>query len=226
MIIEKLTQKYPINCGKGVNKLEIPGLLPRLNMIIEWDLCKIPEGSPQELVPGDCFLLNKGQVIAVNDENTLILYLSESGPLALDRIYEEQIKCEFDLLFSDLDPGTEITWKSVSEVPDTHRTSYTPDYSLYKIWRDRFVTGRGFLENFIIELEYSSDMFLYMPQKIYMGPWKIWYNPSEIQEDMIKTVSEEILSWFYSNESRIVPQVVTESDDEDEGYTSCCSPNP
>lgn len=224
MIIEKLKQKYKINCGRGINKLEKPGLLPRLNMIIEWDLSKIPEGENSELVPGDCFMLGQGQIIGVNDDNTLILVLSESGPLALDRIYEEQIKCEFELLFSDLDPGTEIKWESVSEVPDTHRTSFTPDYSLYKIWKERFIKGRGFLENFIIELEYISDMFLDVPQKVYMGPWKIWYNSNDIPEDMIKIVSDEILAWFYSNESRIIPKEVTENLDIDN--CACNSSNP
>lgn len=122
MIIEVLAQKYRCGCEKGMADLVIPGILVKLNAVIEWDFCRFPEeikhekkdsadenseeievrtelrdflGEDPELKPGNCFLY-KGQVIAVDSADRLILVVSETGYGALDRIYEENFKTEFE----------------------------------------------------------------------------------------------------------------------------------
>jgi hypothetical protein len=207
MVIEKLTQKYKCGCGRGMAKLEIPGILGNLNTIIEWENSTLPEGdTAQELVPGDCFLENaNSQVIAVDGPDVLVLVLSETGPGALQRIWDEKIKVEFDMLFGTLEPETEISWRAIHELPKDQGTleTYTPPFPVYKLWKDRFVAGRGFVPEFVIETEYKGDLFFFDPVTVWMTPWTIKYNPSTVPSEMIETVASEILQWFYRVEPRV-----------------------
>ena len=99
MKIDFLKQKYKVNCDRGLAKEECPGILGILNNIINWDKSTTQEEDkpvPRELKPGDCFLFD-GQIVAVNDSDTLILVFSESGPLGLSRIIKEVILPENEL---------------------------------------------------------------------------------------------------------------------------------
>lgn len=48
MIIEVLAQKYRCGCEKGMADLVIPGILVKLNAVIEWDFCRFPEEIKHE----------------------------------------------------------------------------------------------------------------------------------------------------------------------------------
>lgn len=43
MKIEILSQKYKVGCERGINYIDKPGLLTKLNMIIEWPKCSFPQ---------------------------------------------------------------------------------------------------------------------------------------------------------------------------------------
>lgn len=235
MIITVLTQKYKCGCNRGITALEKPSLLPKLNSIIEWDLCEFPTklekkkvivknddgknveeeqeievedrnflGDDPELKPGNCFLF-EGQVIAVDSNDRLILLVSETGNGALDRIYEETIKPEIELTFNGFE-DTNAKW----EVPDDPKTlleqfdgEYKVPYHLYKIFKDHFVAGRGFLKTgMVIKATMESDNFVF-PIEFCMLDWKIKYKTSQLEEDEIESAAIELLSWFYSNYPRI-----------------------
>lgn len=235
MIITVLTQKYKCGCNRGITALEKPSLLPKLNSIIEWDLCEFPTklekkkviiknddgknveeeqeievedrnflGDDPELKPGNCFLF-EGQVIAVDSNDRLILLVSETGHGALDRIYEETIKPEIELTFNGFE-DTNAKW----EVPDDSANfleqfdgEYKVPYHLYKIFKDHFVAGRGFLKTgMVIKATMESDNFVF-PIEFCMLDWKIKYKTSQLEEDEIESAVIELLSWFYSNYPRI-----------------------
>ena len=235
MIITVLTQKYKCGCNRGITTLEKPSLLPKLNSIIEWDLCEFPTklekkkviiknddgknveeeqeievedrnflGDDPELKPGNCFLF-EGQVIAVDSNDRLILLVSETGHGALDRIYEETIKPEIELTFNGFE-DTNAKW----EVPDDSANfleqfdgEYKVPYHLYKIFKDHFVAGRGFLKTgMVIKATMESDNFVF-PIEFCMLDWKIKYKTSQLEEDEIESAVIELLSWFYSNYPRI-----------------------
>lgn len=42
MVIQVLKNKYKTGCGIGINKLDCPGILEKLNFIIEWDKSEFP----------------------------------------------------------------------------------------------------------------------------------------------------------------------------------------
>lgn len=259
MIIEILDQKYRCGCNRGMFKLEKPGILGKLNAIIEWDFCKFPRidkddseltqeelelkdklkglsgaadaikelldqsgitdisilddkftkenrsslGEEPELRPGDCFLF-KGQVIAVNDNDSLVLIVSETGALALERIWEEHIEPELKLMFNTYETG-EVTHEvsSVDKIPEKFEGNYSVPYYLYKIWKDKFVHGRGYLEKGLcIKATIESDI-TFLPVTLYLLDWSVRYNPDEVEEDQIELVTHELLSWFYEKYSRL-----------------------
>ena len=266
MIIEVLDQKYRCGCNRGVSKIEKPGILGKLNAIIEWDFCKFPRinkedseltadekelkdkinglggtsdtikelsgaikelldqsgitdlsvlddkftkenrtvlGEEPELKPGDCFLF-KGQVIAVNDNDSLVLIVSETGALALERVWEEHIEPELKLMFNTYETG-EVTHEvsSIDSIPENFEGNYSVPYYLYKIWKDRFVKGRGYLEkNLCIKTTIESEI-TFLPVTIYLLDWSVRYNLEEIEEDQIELVTHELLSWFYEKYSRL-----------------------
>lgn len=185
MIVEIPNYKYKVNSQRGINVLEEPGIVDKLNKIIEWDKCKFPPnldatpkeemaiitdcgemrgvfeyiqelrstgvdnetilkefipdvekqlkkstgrddikieltpdgkefqtiqkvypenkeylGNPPSLKPGNCFKFD-GQVVAIDKskdgEARLVLYATDSGPLALDRLKREVIDVELSL---------------------------------------------------------------------------------------------------------------------------------
>lgn len=254
MVIEVLSQKYLCDCNKGIYKLQKPGILGKLNAIIEWDFCKFPRkerddseltsdelalkeklnnisnipedeanellsdalnlentftvedrsflGDDPELKPGNCFLF-RGQVIAVNDNDSLVLVVSETGALALDRIWAEHIEPELKLMFNTYETGS-VTHEPVdiNNIPENLET-YNAPYSLYKIWKDKYVKGRGYLEKgMCIKTVIESDT-TFFPVTLYLLDWTVKYNPEEIEEDQIETVVHELLSWFYEKYPRL-----------------------
>lgn len=236
MIITVLGQKYKCGCNRGMTALEKPSLLPKLNSIIEWDLCEFPTkleekeivtssdggkddiktksmvevedrnflGDDPELKPGNCFLF-EGQVIAVDSNDRLVLLVSETGHGALDRIYEETIKPEIELTFNGFE-DTNAKWEVPNDSTDFLKQfdgEYKVPYHLYKIFKDHFVEGRGFLKTgMVIKATMESDNFVF-PIDFCLTDWKIKYKTSQLEEDEIESAVIELLSWFYSNYPRI-----------------------
>lgn len=246
MIIEILNQKYKCGCEKGMAELKVPGILLKLNSIIEWDFCVFPQkveeldeteevvigtddsgneiketrkktviiedrnflGEDPELKPGNVFLY-KGQVIAVDSPDRLILIVSETGCGALDRIYEENMKTEFDLMFNDYQIEN-VTYKVVEDgvIPPEYDMTFPVPYNLYNIWKERFVAGRGFLEKGLcLEVTMEAEEFIF-PVNFIMTDWNIRYKSDQFEEgneEMVEVAIKELLSHFYESYQRIKP---------------------
>lgn len=206
MIIEVLKQKYKCGCNRGINKFSQPGLLMKLNTVIEWqysrgkeNLNKKDEDDP-ELQPGDVFLY-KGQVVGVNDKDSLVLVVSETGAFALQRLWDEHISVEIGLMFNSNPLDLTLRYEVVDSYPPGLE-EYSPEYKLYNIFRERFINGRGFNSDFCIKVEINSDNYLISPI-VYLRRWTILYDPEEFEPDQLPELSKTIVSWFYENTARI-----------------------
>lgn len=242
MIVTILSQMYKCGCNRGIAAIEKPSLLPKLNAIIEWDLCEFPTkiekikkkvmvrneedtqdieqeieeekevedreflGQDPELKPGNCFLFN-GQVIAVDSIDRLVLVVSETGYGALDRIWEENIKTELDLKFNDYEIN-DVKWEVPTNLEETLKEfdeTYKVPYNIYKVWKDRFVEGRGFLKSGLaIKVTLDSDDFIFPIDLMFMD-WSVKYKTSQLEEDMVDMAVKECISWFCDNYQRIKP---------------------
>lgn len=230
MIIEVLSQKYRCGCERGMAEFVLPGILIKLNSIIEWDFCRFPEeivqekadptdensqvverkiekrnflGDDPELKPGNCFLY-KGQVIAVDSEDRLILIVSETGYGALDRIYEENLKTEFEMMFNEFNVE-DVKWEVEESgiIPDEFDEVYQVPYNYYNIWKERFVAGRGFISpGLCLKVTMESDTF-WEPLDFYMLDWSVRYKSSQLEPDEVEYAVKELLSWFYDHYKRI-----------------------
>lgn len=230
MIIEVLSQKYRCGCERGMAEFVLPGILIKLNSIIEWDFCRFPEeivqekadptdensqvverkiekrnflGDDPELKPGNCFLY-KGQVIAVDSEDRLILIVSETGYGALDRIYEENLKTEFEMMFNEFNVE-DVKWEVEESgiIPDEFDEVYQVPYNYYNIWKERFVAGRGFISpGLCLKVTMESDTFWGLLD-FYMLDWSVRYKSSQLEPDEVEYAVKELLSWFYDHYKRI-----------------------
>lgn len=207
MIIEVLDQKYKCGCNRGMNKLSHPGLLTQLNAVMEWEYCrgleklkKKEKDGEEELTPGDVFLY-RGQVIAVDSPDTLILVVSETGVLALERLWDEHISVEIGLMFNSNPIDMILTYEVVDSIP-AGLEEYSPEYKLYNIFKERFIKGRGFNPDFCIKAEISSGDYLF-PVTVYLRPWVILYDPEDFEVEQLPQVAQSIVSWFYENTKRI-----------------------
>lgn len=217
MVITILSQKYNCGCNKGMSLIEKRSLLPKLNAIIEWDLCEFPKkiengkeiedreflGKDPELAPGNCFLF-KGQVIAVNSVNELVLVVSETGYMALDRVWEENIKPELDMKFNTYDTE-DVVWEVVEDdnLLNEFDEIYSPNYCIYNIWKEHFVEGRGFLKSGLkLKVQMKSDNYIRPIDLIFLD-WKVKYKSIQLENDEVEYAVKECISWFYNKYKRI-----------------------
>ena len=223
MIIKVLNLKYTVGCKRGYDHIQKPNLLLMLNSIIEWDFCEFPKeetgqdengepvyeenrkylGEEPELVPGNVFEVD-GQVIAINDEESLALVNTDTGGRGLRRVWDEIIDPELDLVWSGL-PEVEVEdWEETKkeDIPDSYETGNL-EYKKYKIWKDHFVEGRlEANEDLCVKCEISGEDFLF-PVTVYMMNWSFKYNPEDfMDENHAKDTVQQIISWFYSEVPR------------------------
>lgn len=171
-------------------------------------------GDEPELKPGNCFLLN-GQVIAVDSVDRLVLIVSETGAGALNRLWEECIEPEINLVFNSYDTE-KVDWKVVEEnqeaVEKEYDQTYKVPYNLYKIWKDHFVEGRGFLKKgLMIEAKMESDTFVF-PVELLLEDWSVKYKSLQLEEDEVEYAVKECLCWFYNKYPRIKPAPETKTE--------------
>ena len=178
-------------------------------------------GKEPELKPGNCFLLDGGQVIAVDSKDRLVLIVSETGPKALDRIWKDEIKPEMDMLFYSGDIEN-VNWKPVTpqDIPKEYTSIFTPEYKYYNIWKSYFLPGRipgG--DELTVECEIEDPEELLFPVKVYFRSWWVLYNSEDfVEPKMAEKIISDALFWFYSNYSRlkyIPPKKVKQQDQEE-----------
>ena len=248
MVIEVLAQKYKCGCNRGLAKFEEPDLLSKLNIIIEWDLCKFPSkveevdgdvevdvldengnptgekkkekvekevedrnflGDDPELVPGNMFLLD-GQVIAVDSENTLVLVLSQTGYMSLQRVWDDLIKPEIELVYNDY-PVNNVTWKCLDSFDEDYNIEARIPFKLYSQWTSHFVDGRTDLKRdqdgkLNIECVLDSDDFLF-PIHLILTDHTAFVKDVEFDEEDGEEMNRavvETLAWFIENYPRSI----------------------
>jgi len=215
MRIIVLPNKYRLGSHKGITALEEPGILSKLNEIICWDSSLFPFktkenetdpdiedreflGPDPELVPGSMFIVNGGQVLAVENNDRIILVMSETGPLALHNLYENEITLEFDLKFNYWEGEATYEKKELSDIPSNYE-SYTVPYNLMMVFKNNFLNGRDFPQKGLcLEVKYKSENFL-LPLILYIQDWKISYNPIEVDPEQAPDMAKEVIAWFYNN---------------------------
>lgn len=215
MIITILPNKYRCGSNRGITSIEKPGLIVKLNQIINWEASKFPYkpkeseddpdiedreflGPDPKLEPGNMFIYKDGQVLACDSPDRLILVMSESGPLALQRIYDEEISLEFELKFDYWSGNVQFEKAELSDIPANFE-SYTIPYNLMMIFKDNFLLGRDYpRKDLCLKCTLDSDNYI-MPVTLYMQDWKISYDPMYVFPDQVQDTSKELIAWFYNH---------------------------
>ena len=216
MIIAISPEKYRVGSNRGIIALDEPGILNKLNSIIEWKWCKFPKrvesdpndkektvtveikdflGDEPSLQPGNIFLFD-GNVIAVDSPDRLVLILSETGPYALKRIYDEVIKTELDYFFGHPEVNNVILEPiSSDKIPDNFKKMPIP-YKDYTIWCERYKFGRENTDCLKATLE--SDSYLF-PLVYFIKDSYLYYDPDcYIEEDnMLEDACTELFAGIY-----------------------------
>lgn len=209
MIITVLTQKYNCGCNKGISKEETPDLLKKLNKSIQWDKVTWPEkekdvpytdylGNPPQLKPGDTFLWD-GNVFAIDDENSIVLIVSETGPLSIKRF----INClNYDYKYKLSTEGTNINeldmevipWEEPGEDLEESRVKYT-NYTCVK----NRLNAPEVLKKIRIKIN-NLSLPVILPTVLYIEGQKILYNPEEIDPNILEDVL--VLVFYYIIETQ------------------------
>lgn len=215
MRITVLPNKYRIGSNRGIMALDEPGILSKFNSIVCWDSSLFPLkpkenetdpdiedreflGPEPELVPGSMFIVKGGQVLAVENPDRFILVMSETGPLALQNLYQNEITLEFELKFDYWEGQATYEKKEPQDIPADYE-SYTVPYNLMMVFRNNFLEGRDLpKKGLCLEVKYESDNFL-LPITIYIQDWKISYNPIEVDPEQAPDMAKEVIAWFYNN---------------------------
>lgn len=219
MVITVLRDKYNCGSNRGITYIEYPNLLGKLNQIIHWHLSTFPFklkekpedpdvedkeflGKEPELKPGNMFVYD-GQVIACDTNDRLILVISETGALALQRIYDNIITLEFDLKFNYENPHVTFEKSDIANIPDNYE-EYTVPYYLMMLFKNNFLLGRDFpRKDLCLKTVLDSDNYV-LPVTIYVLDWKVKYDPILIDKEQIGDTVKELFSWFYSNYDPII----------------------
>ena len=225
MVIEISNMTYRVGCGIGYDKLTIPSLLVKLNTVIEWDFCRFPPlgkdaspddpdkedkkflGDSPELKVGSVFKIGN-QLVAIDDPDTLVLVMSETGIGGLQRVWDEMIEPEINLAFNIDGPDKLSVEKVSKDSIDGFDTMefYNIPYVQAKIWKDRFFPGRPEFEcsdDEVLKVEMESDSFIF-PVHAYLKGWGFFYNTMEMEDpDELKMFSEQMVKWFYDNYLRL-----------------------
>jgi hypothetical protein len=212
--------KYTKGVSPRYDSISSPGLLAKLNAIIEWEDSIFPPkkdesgnymenreflGNPPELKVGNTFLYDN-QLISVEDENTLVLVLSETGANGLKRVWKDLIKPEMEIVFSDPpEEPLEVSKATVNEIPESwsHKAIH---YDMMKLIRDRMIPGREeqFMdgEKVCAKVTLHSNILCY-PISVYLSNWGYEYDPKDIESDEIDYITEELVCGLYNQFPRV-----------------------
>lgn len=215
MIISRFSQEYNCGCGRGIIDYEKPNILTFLNSVIEWDWSvNANKKSPKnELVPGDTLEIQSTSgtknILAVDSENKLVLIISETGPLALERICKEIVIPEYEMFIQDLDCFDSFEWSfKTSDEVNLEDASFQripiPDYNKFKIILDRLVKKELKASGFIMEIKFAHELMLGLESTIYVTQKEVLFKESQVTDpDAIPIIWEDILGYLYQNYDRI-----------------------
>lgn len=218
MIVQVTGNKYNVGCGRGYG-IEVPNLEFKLNCILDPNKSTWPNpvdtrsqeeidaGVPgpevvKELHEGDIFLLD-GTLFAI-DHDKLVQVISETGPLAFQRIFDSIISPEIDFLCLE-DEDNSYSWDDeLLELPE-NLTEYTPPYEWMKIWHENFWEGRNLRQEPIIRVGVTDEIFE-ETRYLYLTRWKLYYSTQDFDTTQIPYYLRHVMCYFYSEVGRIEPK--------------------
>lgn len=207
MIVGILPQIYKCGCGKGIHAIKYLSLLEYLNEIIDWSKCKWPEeidkdattdpekpvmkenteflGNPPQLKPGNCILWD-GNVIALDDSDTAILVVSETGPLSIERF---KTAVENEMSFYD---NPRIKCERVEKEKPEETEAYRTGYSKWSIIKEK-------INNEPETLKVVDEETLLFPITVWVEGADIIFDPQEVDREAIEMLSGSIYLWLSAN---------------------------
>jgi len=238
MIITKLEQKYRIGCGRGMSALKENNLHFIINSIIDWENSIFEKTSDDKtsvddhyLQEGDCFCLGtdpeKARVIlAMDSDDQVVCILNDTGPYALQRIYEEKIRPEYELQKWHYDKVDVRSWEPLNtntDFPDPDTLQEIKiDKPKYKLWRERFERNRGnckFPEAFL-KLQVISDDTLGMEIPMYWTKYGVFVEKTNMFLDVPGFMEDLVgltMTWMYNEIPEIIvkkPKIELSEDEE------------
>lgn len=212
MIVTFLSGKYRCGSDLGIYAKEKEGYLENLNKVIDFQNCIYPEkyvesedktkyvavkmtpseffeGKEQKLEPGHMFV-HEGQVFAIDTPDRLVLTLSETGALAVDRFLKDILEAELKLRHTEPDWDTrDVTIAEITEIPEEKNEISIP-YYLGKAWRE----GTNLPEKF--KIKFCSNYSL-TPVELYISGQTVYYAKDEFTQDEVDYLITEILCYTY-----------------------------
>ena len=223
MIITILQDKYRCGSHLGYSAIDEKGLIGKLNSVIDWKFCTFPKklkeggdrkkdddwiedreflGAEPKLVPGNMFIYD-GQVIAVDQDDRLVLCVTETGAWAIMRFKDTILKNELLLRDKDDFQTSDVTCSEIEKPEDgKFEAEYIVPYYLMKIWREHVLPGRFKEENLNLKIQFTSEDHIF-PVELIIQDWKIKYNNEFVPEDMMERTALEALTWTYNNFEKI-----------------------
>lgn len=219
MIVTVTRSKYQVGCGRGYG-IDVPNLEFKLNFILDKDRSTwpepidtrsieeidagvpVPEPYKRELHEGDVFLLD-GTLFGI-DHDRLVQIISETGPLAFQRIFDSIIAPEIEFMCFEDEDNT-YTWDDdLQELPENLEV-YTPKYEWMKIWHENFWTDRNLRQDPIIRVGITDNIFG-ETRYLYLTKWKLYYSTLDFDESDIKYYLYHVMCYFYSEVGRETPK--------------------
>lgn len=213
--------KWEENNFKGLLVHEEPGILNKINTVIEWDFVTYPKklDNPeeqdlgyldfeQELKPGDAFSIGEAgnlQIFRIISENKLGLEHTETGGLSLNRFIEKILNPEFETIFNYEFGRNDVTLSLFDDIPGNYNFERRIPYDKYKIWSERFFPGRPDCENKIIKLTIDSGTILY-PIDIFIKKNSVFFDKDDLLDDteFVNWIIDSSLAWICNNYPRLV----------------------
>ena len=213
MKVTFLADKYRVGSDRGLYAHEKEGILEDLNLVVDLENSVYPKkwietedgkayhetemtkeeffkDREEKLIPGDMFVY-EGQVLAIDRPNRLIVCLSESGPLAVQRFVEEILSAEVKMAKGDPEFGDgEIMMKEITDLPADIPEDFTPYYIPYyteKSWREKV----GWPKNFQVTF---STPISFLPVRLFVVGNKVYGHPEEVEPEMLETLTSEFMS--------------------------------
>ena len=248
MVITKLLEKYKVGCGRGMSAIKEKNLGLILNSVIDWDNSLVVEettetdedGNPVKkigksrlgalLEPGDCFCIGTDTekarvVLAIDQEDQLVCVVNDTGPMALQRIWDEKVMPEYELMHHRYDKVEVKSWEpknTATDFPADDKIIEVPvNKNKYRLWKEKFLRNRGncsFPEAFL-ELKVISDDTFGMEVPLYLTKYTVYTDKSSMFADMTDFMADLVsltIEWLYNEIPEIKPPKPAVPEDEEE----------
>lgn len=174
-------------------RIDIPNLEFKLNSILNKEGSTWPSNvERRELKEGDVILV-EGTLFGIGHDK-LYKLITESGPLSWNRIYEEIISKELDLL-NFVDEDYEYSWGKLENLPSENLKSITPDYYLIKLIHEKFWEKHGFDENTVVMV----DIVDFYTRSLYFNGWKVYYSEEDFTEREAEFFIDKSIRYLYND---------------------------